>query len=1014
MKAVAIALLALASLSAQAPSAPQRVRLRSAATLATPQAQPITYPVVYVAAPRAGDTVLSPFADVTQPYFLTPNSDLRVHYPDGRDDLLIDAGQAEAIADPSVTLDGQAVLYTRCHDVTRYRSDVQNLPTQGCDLERVDVATKAVTVLTHQEREPNTNPSLPSPNGGASFPVYNGGPWELSDGRIIYTSNARNFYPTKGFGSIDSHLYVMNADGSDAHDVMPMSLAGVMHPFQLTDGRIVFSTQESQGFRDSRLWGLWTAFPDGRNWGPLVSAFSEDTAFHFATETSAHHLVFEAYYNLNNAGFGMFMGLPLNTPAPQFHSAAIADNPVLPFTTACGRPLGQNYAFTWRGQYSATPWTSNHDEASPLKDPSLCAGLSYGPVTAERVGKVTHPSAAPNGGVLLAYSAGPVNPGQPRPTKTPQPQAGIYLSATAVTTSPDQLVKIVDDPNVNEIWPRALVPYAAIYGVDRPAVVPFEPNDGSVHASLPAGTAYGLIGTGTVFSRESFPGNIGDAPRNSAGSGATYQGLDAFWHAKSSSTNLWLQGGDTRLFQNSDIAAVRIVMMEPRATVSPSGWSTAVSERVRVLGEVPINSDGSFLARIPADTPVSFQMLDKDGMVLTHAETWHQVRPGELKADCGGCHAHSSTPVSFATSQAATRPPTDLTLQPAHDVEYTRDVDPIIQRSCLSCHQGAIETAPARLAFAADPAVNYKRLANDTAATIGLPLPGGQPDYGWPQASRYVRVLNSGRSLLSWVLANRRLDGWTNATWPGPSGSQDATFNRLMSDVDFVGQVDHSRFVSDAERRLIATWIDTGIPLNAGHLFDDENRPALAVQAVKATLIVGAADAYSGIDASSLAVTVNGASAAMTSLGDGRWSTALPAGASRVSATVKDKAGNTAARSLTVVSTPDPPPQTLPAPVNVRFEQGAVISSNGTRAGFPMVLYPRVLWDVVPGAVAYEVTFTWSSGRVIATMPVMGANGFPLPLGQPGHQYRVSVKACDVLPPSVCTGTASPVMVVER
>ncbi len=40
------------------------------------------------------------------------------------------------------------------------------------------------------------------------------------------------------------------------------------------------------------------------------------------------------------------------------------------------------------------------------------------------------------------------------------------------------------------------------------------------------------------------------------------------------------------------------------------------------------NPDTSFLAKIPADTAFTFQTLDKDGMVLNMAQTWHQLRPG--------------------------------------------------------------------------------------------------------------------------------------------------------------------------------------------------------------------------------------------------------------------------------------------------------------------------------------------------------------------------------------------------
>ena len=43
----------------------------------------------------------------------------------------------------------------------------------------------------------------------------------------------------------------------------------------------------------------------------------------------------------------------------------------------------------------------------------------------------------------------------------------------------------------------------------------------------------------------------------------------------------------------------------------------------------------------------TFQTLDKNGMVLNMAQTWHQVRPGEVRNDCGGCHAHSQKPTDF-------------------------------------------------------------------------------------------------------------------------------------------------------------------------------------------------------------------------------------------------------------------------------------------------------------------------------------------------------------------------------
>src|SRR5439155_3758495 len=108
-------------------------------------------------------------------------------------------------------------------------------------------------------------------------------------------------------------------------------------------------------------------------------------------------------------------------------------------------------------------------------------------------------------------------------------------------------------------------------------------------------------------------------------------------------------------------------------------------ERLRILGEFPVrkfdrsphapregarhaerdaygqprdpdgNPDTSFLVKVPADVAWTFQTLDNNGMVLNMAQTWHQVRPGEVRNNCGGCHAHSQQPTPFEKT-AASRP----------------------------------------------------------------------------------------------------------------------------------------------------------------------------------------------------------------------------------------------------------------------------------------------------------------------------------------------------------------------
>ena len=132
------------------------------------------------------------------------------------------------------------------------------------------------------------------------------------------------------------------------------------------------------------------------------------------------------------------------------------------------------------------------------------------------------------------------------------------------------------------------------------------------------------------------------------------------------------QGGDAGLYENGAIHAVRILAMSPttdrhRGDHSGRGFFNHAMERLRILGEVPLrkfrdgkqpidpdgNPDTSFLARIPADTVFTFQTIDRDGMVLNMSQTWHQLRPGEMRADCGGCHSHSQEPTDFSDTAAA-------------------------------------------------------------------------------------------------------------------------------------------------------------------------------------------------------------------------------------------------------------------------------------------------------------------------------------------------------------------------
>jgi hypothetical protein len=65
---------------------------------------------------------------------------------------------------------------------------------------------------------------------------------------------------------------------------------------------------------------------------------------------------------------------------------------------------------------------------------------------------------------------------------------------------------------------------------------------------------------------------------------------------------------------------------------------------ISVLGEVPVQADGSFLAEVPADVPIGFEALDENGRVLRREAPMIWVRPAENRS-CIGCHEpHNRAP----------------------------------------------------------------------------------------------------------------------------------------------------------------------------------------------------------------------------------------------------------------------------------------------------------------------------------------------------------------------------------
>lgn len=906
------------------------------------------FPIVYVRAPRRSPDGQSRWAEVGDPRSMEPGADLVLLHPDGKEEVLVAVGENESIADPNVSFDGETVYFAKFHDALEHK---------GSDVYKIHVPSRKVVQLTSQNFTPNTGVADWSKTPLPAWGVYNLGPCPLPGGRVAFVSD-RNVFKASNPGyapnALALQLFVMDDDGANVECIGHLNLGMALHPVILKDGRLMFSSLESQGLRSHHLWGVWSINPDGTKWAPMMSAFEigNGTAdsLHFQTQLADESIVVESYYNLNNHGFGTLLKFPVQAPTgyAAFGPAYKSDErnaKVRHSRHGDGRGIYIQFPFSPYGLDSLTPFILKGDWPSNEADPS--------DKDSPRLGKFTHPAAAPDNHVLVAYSAGSLN----NITKyKPAFDSGLYLIKSGrPVDEPGQMLLVKNDPKYHEQWPRALVPYKRIFGVDEPARLEPLVNNGSRSPHLPAGTPTGIVGTSSLYKRESYP--YGRVAEGSVTASFAEQNDSSGRRGHDTSHNWSVQGADAGLYENSDIHAIRILMLEPTSETRERTYYNHARERMRILGEVPVrkfsgdeqpqdpdgNPDTSFLAKIPADVAWTFQTLDKRGMVLNSSQTWHQLRPGEIRHDCGGCHAHSQQPTKFEETAAA-KPDYeifDLTQrtplltskqfdeskkkwdatdtaglrfeQGVKNVEYFRDVKPIFERSCVACHTKEADAPagslvldddatmvkaqnPAGLGFELMLPATYARLAADTKGEWGhKPL----HRHGWTDlaASRYIRQMQSRRSLLVWKIFGERLDGWQNddfpfETRPGDPTSlqhkgkpaEDTPQNRENSHIGYVGSImpplkaveaGKVQPLTDEDRFTIVRWIDLGCPIDLtlnrenvdergkGWLLDDQ-RPTLTLtyplagqNASLDRILIGMHDVSSGIDAESLVVTAN-------------------------------------------------------------------------------------------------------------------------------------------------------------
>jgi len=195
----------------------------------------------------------------------------------------------------------------------------------------------------------------------------------------------------------------------------------------------------------------------------------------------------------------------------------------------------------------------------------------------------------------------------------------------------------------------------------------------------------------------------------------------------------------------------------------------------RQLGTVPVEDDGSAYFKAPPLRSLFFIALDAEGRAVKRMQSFTQVMPGERQG-CVGCHERKTENAvrrASAVSKALSRGPSEI--DPSglvFDVpDFPRDVQPVLDRSCVRCHN------PDRRCGNVD-------LSGDRGPMFSM-------------------------GYYSLISHNQVLDGRNDSRSDWPPYERGSGGSPLM---EKISGKHHGATVTPADRKVIMQWLDTSAP----------------------------------------------------------------------------------------------------------------------------------------------------------------------------------------------------------
>lgn len=160
------------------------------------------------------------------------------------------------------------------------------------------------------------------------------------------------------------------------------------------------------------------------------------------------------------------------------------------------------------------------------------------------------------------------------------------------------------------------------------------------------------------------------------------------------------EGTHMQGIENGVAKWLRVIESPEKRSWTHGGWSgqgeqaPALNwhsfENKQILGEVPIEEDGSVNFMVPAGKHVYFQLLDKDKKMIQSMRSGVSLMPGEVNG-CVGCHEDRISILMPTPKRpiALTKKPVELEkfmgMEP-FKFSFMEHIQPIMDRRCVKCH----------------------------------------------------------------------------------------------------------------------------------------------------------------------------------------------------------------------------------------------------------------------------------------------------------------------------------------